>query len=244
MSETSQHDHQSVPSGAAASNLETATQAALHALDALPAAEAAAFEERLRRGQPRAGAEYHSFRLVADRLVEAAPPVAPPAGLKARLMAGVAGAEAKPAPAPMPAQGPMPAPAAEGAPAPHPEAIQVWRQWTSPAGGDGVFTLRSDETGWEKTDIDGIEVRNLFADRERNCVTMLVRMAPGTAYPTHRHAGVEECLVLEGDLRVPPGRHLHAGDYQRAAGDSLHGVQSTDTGCLLFIISSTEDELV
>lgn len=207
---------------AAAANLETATQAALHALDALPATEAAAFEDRLRRGQPRASAEYHSFRLVADRLVEAAPPVAPPVGLKARLLASVA---------------------ADG-PAPHPEAVQVWRRWTSPTAGDGVFTLRADETGWEKTDIDGIEVRNLFADRDRKCVTMLVRMAPGTAYPTHRHAGVEECLVLEGDLRVPPGRHLHAGDYQRAAGDSMHGVQSTDAGCLLFIISSTEDELV
>lgn len=232
MSETSQHDDQNAPSGAAATSLETAAQAALHALDALPAAEAAAFEERLRRGQPRANAEYHSFRLVADRLVEAATPVAPPAGLKARLMASVAGVESMPAQAPMTAQ------------APHPEAVQVWRRWTSPPGGDGVFTLRSDETGWEKTDIDGIEVRNLFADRERKCVSMLVRMAPGTAYPTHRHAGVEECLVLEGDLRVPPGRHLHAGDYQRAAGDSLHGVQSTETGCLLFIISSTEDELV
>lgn len=222
MSETSRNDHQNAESVAAVANLETAAQAALHALGALPATEAAAFEERLRSGQPRASAEYHSFRLVADRLVEAAPPVAPPAGLKARLMARVA---------------------ADG-PAPHPEAVQVWRRWTSPTAGDGVFTLRADETGWETTDIEGIEVRNLFADRERKCVTMLVRMAPGTAYPTHRHAGVEECLVLEGDLRVPPGRHLHAGDYQRAAGDSLHGIQSTDAGCLLFIISSTEDDLV
>jgi anti-sigma factor ChrR (cupin superfamily) len=124
------------------------------------------------------------------------------------------------------------------------EATQVWRRWTSAPEADGVFTLRAEETGWEKTDIAGIEVRNLFADRERNYVTMLVRMAPGTAYPTHRHAGVEECFVLDGDLRVPPGRHLHAGDYQRAAGDSLHGIQSTDEGCLLFIVSSTEDELV
>lgn len=216
---------------------DTITQAAVHALGALPAAEAAAFEDRLRRGHPVANAEYHSFRLVADRLVEAAPPVAPPAGLKARLMARIAadrpsGDRLEAAPAPSPAA------------RPEAERTQVWRRWMSAPGADGVFTLRAEETGWEKTDIEGIEVRNLFADRERNYVTMLVRMAAGTAYPTHRHAGVEECFVLEGDLRVPPGRHLHAGDYQRASGDSLHGVQSTDAGCLLFIISSTEDELV
>ena len=29
---------------------------------------------------------------------------------------------------------------------------------------------------------------------------MLVRLAPGAAYPPHRHAGVEELHLLEGEL--------------------------------------------
>jgi anti-sigma factor ChrR (cupin superfamily) len=68
-------------------------------------------------------------------------------------------------------------------------------------------------------------------------------MDRGTSYPPHRHADVEECYVLQGDLRVA-GRVLRAGDYQRADRDSVHGVQSTENGCLLLIVSSTDDELL
>ena len=37
---------------------------------------------------------------------------------------------------------------------------------------------------------------------------------------------------------------MHAGDYQRASGRSIHPVQSTDGGCLLLIVSSLRDEMV
>ena len=66
-------------------------------------------------------------------------------------------------------------------------------------------------------------------------------MAPGTSYPGHRHAGVEECYVLEGDLRVGD-LVMRAGDYQRAAIGSVHGVQSTEGGCLLLVLMSDRDE--
>ena len=89
----------------------------------------------------------------------------------------------------------------------------------------------------------GIEVRRLAADSARRMVTMMVRMAPGTSYPPHRHAADEECLVMSGELLVGTER-LRAGDYQKAAKGSVHPVQSTDTGCALFITSSQDDELV
>jgi anti-sigma factor ChrR (cupin superfamily) len=79
-------------------------------------------------------------------------------------------------------------------------------------------------------------------DSARDRMTCLVRMAAGTAYPRHIHAGPEECLVLEGELRVGD-EMLRAGDYQRAAPGSHHPVQSTDRGCLLLIVSSLSDEL-
>ena len=75
-------------------------------------------------------------------------------------------------------------------------------------------------------------------------VTMLIRMAPGTAYPAHRHGGAEECYVLEGDLHVGDDIVMHAGDYQRAEAGSTHPVQSTRGGCLLLLTSSLRDELV
>jgi anti-sigma factor ChrR (cupin superfamily) len=61
--------------------------------------------------------------------------------------------------------------------------------------------------------------------------------------PPHIHRGIEECYVLEGDLEMG-GHKLHAGDYQFAFEDSLHGVQSSEDGCLLLIVSSQDDELV
>jgi anti-sigma factor ChrR (cupin superfamily) len=120
---------------------------------------------------------------------------------------------------------------------------QVWRDWKTDRAFRGWFTLRRDEGGWEETDIAGIAVRRLFVDEAKDTVTMLVKMAPGMSYPPHRHAGAEECYVLEGDLHVGD-IVMHAGDYQRVEASSLHGVQSTEGGCTLFIVSSLHDELI
>lgn len=55
----------------------------------------------------------------------------------------------------------------------------------------------------------------LATDWERNRVSMLVRLAPGVAYPPHSHAGVEELHLLDGDLWIDD-RKLYSGDYNRA----------------------------
>ena len=75
-------------------------------------------------------------------------------------------------------------------------------------------------------------------------VTMLVRMEKGTSYPSHRHAGPEECYVLAGDLEVGDQLEMHAGDYQRVERGSVHPPQTTREGCLLLITSSMHDELL
>lgn len=120
---------------------------------------------------------------------------------------------------------------------------QVWKQWKPTLNSPGLFTLRSTEGAWEETDIQGISIKNLFSDPDKNTITMLVRMAAGTAYPQHRHGGAEECYVLEGDLHVGDSV-LRSGDYQRAELDSIHVEQWTENGCLLLIVSSTEDEII
>ena len=99
------------------------------------------------------------------------------------------------------------------------------------------------EGPWEATAVPGIEARKLFVDEPNDRVTMLVRMAPGAAYPSHRHAGPEECYVLQGDLRTGDVVQ-HAGEYQRAAMGSVHPSQSTEGGCVLLIVSSLHDTLL
>ncbi len=118
---------------------------------------------------------------------------------------------------------------------------QVWRSWGT-GDSESVFTLRSDEGDWDETGVDGVQVRRLFVDRGSNRMTCMFRMAAGTSYPSHVHDGAEECYVLQGDLHVGD-IVMHAGDYQRAPGGSLHGVQSTEGGCLLLVTTSLSDEM-
>ncbi len=128
---------------------------------------------------------------------------------------------------------------------------RTWRRWSAelPAGAsteglaEGMYAVAGDVDAWEPVGIPGIEVKRLAVDPARRTATMLVRMAAGTSYPPHRHAAVEECLVLSGDLRVGE-RELRAGDFQISQTNSVHPVQSTREGCLLYISSSQDDELV
>lgn len=123
-------------------------------------------------------------------------------------------------------------------------STQVWKNWNAEDKIGGLLTVHAGQGEWEQLDVDGISIKRLFADPDKKTVTMLVKMATGTAYPSHRHAGAEECYVIEGDLHVGDSTVLRAGDYQRANTESIHVRQWTEHGCLLFIVSSTEDQLL
>lgn len=199
--------------------------AALHVLGSIEAEEA----RRYRLHLPACDvcrAEVDSLALTAGRLTHAAPEIAPPPELWDRVLARI---RASDPPRSAPTQRPT----------------QVWKDWDEAgrAGLDGLHYAPGAAQTFEATGIDGIVVRRLAVDRAKDQVTMLVRMAPGTSYPSHRHGGAEECFVLEGDLRVGD-LHMHGGDFQRAEGGTVHPVQSTDGGCLLLIVSSTRDELL
>jgi anti-sigma factor ChrR (cupin superfamily) len=101
----------------------------------------------------------------------------------------------------------------------------------------GLFIRRADEGAWVETGEPGVTRRVLYFDRASRRVTVLFRMAAGSRYRGHAHTGVEESLVLEGDLRVG-GLVLHAGDYQRAEPGSDHDEQSTEGGCLVLVTAT------
>jgi predicted ChrR family anti-sigma factor len=198
--------------------------ASLHVMDALEGEEARAYRLHLAICRV-CRAEVDSLARTAAQLIAAVAPVAPPPGLWNRVLERIR--------------------APSGATAPAEErATQPWKQWHAPAGMGPDGMLYAPSTGeFEPTSIEGIEVRKLAVDAQQNRVTMLVRMAAGTRYPAHRHGGPEECFVLQGDIRVGD-LHMRAGDFQRAEHGSVHGVQSTDGGCLLLIVSSMSDDLI
>jgi anti-sigma factor ChrR (cupin superfamily) len=112
-------------------------------------------------------------------------------------------------------------------------------------GGQPVTSARQRweaEPEW-KEPAPGISCKLLATDTERNRVSMLVRLAPGTAYPPHRHAGLEELHLLQGELMIGD-RTLYPGDYNRAeAGTVDHRVWS-ETGCTCVLITSFKDALI
>jgi quercetin dioxygenase-like cupin family protein len=131
------------------------------------------------------------------------------------------------------------------APSHAPRAWQHWREdcvHESERLAGGLLTVEAARAAWQTTAFQGVCVRPLSVDARRRSVSMLVRMDPGSSYPGHTHAGREECLVLSGELEVA-GRTLRAGDYQLADEGSHHGLQSSPSGCTLFIVSSQDDRL-
>lgn len=189
--------------------------AALYALHALDEAERRVFETHLERC-PGCRSEVAALRATTLSLAPLAPDVAPPKGLLARILGATR-------------------------PATSPVADLAGRA-------SAVLSIDSDivrttEGDWEDSGVEGVRMRSLFVDPANDRMTMLVRMEAGASYPSHRHAGAEECYVLEGDLHGP-GFEMKAGDYQRRAAGTVHGAQFTRGGCLLFIVSSLHDEML
>jgi quercetin dioxygenase-like cupin family protein len=191
---------------------EAAGRAALYALGALEGEEAREFEEHVAAGCGPCAAELREFEAVAAELGRAAPEAEPPAGVRGRLLALVAGE------------------AHAGGPGLR-------------GGAGGFLVLRAGEGEWRPTADAGVSFKLLYADQGRGTVTTLVRMEPGSRIRPHRHLGVEQCLVLEGD--VSSGAiGMTAGDFNCSMPGSVHEELVSEGGALLLIVSPERYEPV
>jgi quercetin dioxygenase-like cupin family protein len=94
------------------------------------------------------------------------------------------------------------------------------------------LTIASDEGEWEPF-LEGVWIKVL---REHGGVlSYLLRLEPGAALPAHRHPQDEECVVLEGRLRVGTGVAIGPGGYHLAHGGALHATISSETGATIFL---------
>lgn len=68
-------------------------------------------------------------------------------------------------------------------------------------------------------------------------LSWLLKLLPGGRLAEHDHAdGAEECMVLEGQLRIN-GEDFLAGDYQIALPGSVHHDVSSESGSLVYLRS-------
>lgn len=137
--------------------------------------------------------------------------------------------------------------APEAAPPAHLEAALLERIRAPRTGftewAPGIQVLRAGTGAWRKTPFEGVTFQELHFDPETAMATSLLRLAPGSQYPGHRHTAEEQCLVLEGKVSIGD-LELSAGDYERAAAATVHGTVRSETGCLLLIVACRHDELL
>ena len=126
--------------------------------------------------------------------------------------------------------------------------VPLWerlaRRIAAETGGEPVLPApqRWAEPEWNEP-APGISCKVLATDTQINRVTMLVRLAPGTAYPPHRHAGLEELHLLHGELMIGD-RKLYPGDYNRAEAGTVDYRVWSETGCACILITSYNDSLL
>lgn len=87
---------------------------------------------------------------------------------------------------------------------------------------------------WVPSPAPGVERRMLERDGDEVArATSIVRYAPGSEFPTHRHGGGEEFMVLDGVFSDEHG-DFPAGTYVRNPVGSSHAPR-TAPGCTIFV---------
>lgn len=185
---------------------EITLQAALHALGVLPEDEARAFQQHLAEGCPLCQAEVQAYQSLVEKLAFGAPLVEPPASARDRLFAEIKAQSSS----------------------------QIAPNFDRQRLGKSL-TIRANEGEWREK-WQGVFTKRLFKDEAKGTVTTLYKLLPGAHIPTHRHIGIEECLVLEGDYHIN-GEVLGAGDYHCALPDSVDETLTTIGGTMFLIVS-------
>jgi anti-sigma factor ChrR (cupin superfamily) len=92
-------------------------------------------------------------------------------------------------------------------------------------------TISAEQGEWSELGA-GLSLKVLH--RDGDVMSYLVRMAPGSQLPPHRHPIDEECLVLEGAVRIGALR-VAAGGFHLGHRDVLHDTIESPEGALIYL---------
>ena len=196
-------------------NEKITEQAAMYALGMLSQSEARAFEVSLKEGQSGYAEEFAAFDAIVTALALGAPEQKPPKHARNRLLFSIA-SEAETAEIPM--VEPLPS--------------------VDPL----IHSVKMDEGQWDQI-AEGVFVKTLFVNPTMGSITALVKLSPGSRLPRHRHPGIEESIVIEGDCRVND-EILRPGDYRRAMEGTTDSEVTTEHGTIFLLMTTREVEIL
>jgi hypothetical protein len=185
--------------------------APLYALGELSEAEQAWVEAQL-QAEPDLTLELEEFQNAVTAFAYSSPPVPIAANLKDRLFDRI------------------------GVPLSEVEVPVV----ASPNPEEFFWTMQGNALEWQPHPAPGFQIAIFHIDPVSRMASGLLRAEPDACYPLHRHVGVEEIYMLEGDLRI--GSTVYGpGDYIRSSPSSSHDPVSP-SGCKFFFRACLDDE--
>lgn len=107
----------------------------------------------------------------------------------------------------------------------------------------GVSAVLVADVPWMPAALPGLDFKVLHRDDARGYTTRLLRFAPGSTYPAHRHGATEEVFIVSGSV-VLNGVTLRAGDYCRSEAGTTETAAFSADGGLAIIVSSDADQFV
>ncbi len=181
-------------------------------LDLLDESELAELQAALKEHPDEMQIAIDSYRDAAGDLALAAEPLAPPAALREKVLAGI-------------------------------DSLVETEDRAVIFEAPGIRALHPEALDWNRTPLPGISIKTLRDAAEDEYRTLLVKMEPGTTYPTHRHKQREELFLIEGDLSLE-GKTMGPGDYCFAEPESVHQTIKTASGAVFLVMHSTSDEFL
>lgn len=105
------------------------------------------------------------------------------------------------------------------------------RASASHAAQTGWLTVRARDGEWRDVK-SGVRAKTLWTGAHSNSI--LIEMQPGASLPVHRHASLEEGIVLAGGFQLD-GKELGPGDYHMSHAGSRHGRITSRQGVLAYL---------
>lgn len=102
-----------------------------------------------------------------------------------------------------------------------------------PTQGGSVY-VQPQSIEWRPSQFEGIEIKVLYENKEAGELTCLLRWAPGTTLPFHKHPEIEQSWVIEGSFSDHDGI-CRAGEYVYRVPGSMHETHSAE-GCTILAI--------